>query len=71
MLLDAIPASPNMKCEIEPDPIGPNYKVYITAWHQEATGLQTNRLILKLRDPQGQEQSVPVPVSVAAAEPRS
>lgn len=64
ILLDVIPPSDKFKCEIDPDPAGYNYRIYITAWGQEAAASQTNTLMLKMRDQNQKERSVPVPVSV-------
>ena len=68
VLLDAVPSSNRLHCEIEPDPAGPNYKIYVTAWHQEAAQGQTNSVALKLRDQRGQERSIAVSVVVGPTE---
>ncbi|MGH7971413.1 MAG: hypothetical protein ACREIC_22060, partial [Limisphaerales bacterium] len=64
----AIPSTDRLHCEIEPDPSGPNYKIYVTAWHQDAAAGQTNSVALKLRDQRGQERSLAVSVVVSSGE---
>jgi hypothetical protein len=71
ILLDVIPPSDRFQCEIDPDPAGYNYRIYITAREQEAAVSQTNMLMLKMRDQNQKEWSVPVPISVEPAEPKS
>ena len=66
-LLDVVPPSEKFQCEIQPDPAGPDYRVYVTAWDQEPTASPTNRLVLKLSDARQQECSVSVPILVGAA----
>jgi len=71
ILLDAIPPSDKFHCEIEQDDNGLGYKIYVTAWQQDAAASQTNALILKMRDQNQHEQSVPVPIVVAQTEGKS
>ena len=71
LLLDAIPPSDKMHCSIEPEPGGVNYRIYVTAWQQEALGGRTNMLVLRLRDQQQRERSVPVPLSIDSKGPTS
>ena len=71
ILLDAIPPSDKLKCEIDPDPTGYNYRIYITASAQGAVAGQSNVLVLKMRDQNQKECSVPVPISVDQAGPKS
>jgi hypothetical protein len=71
ILLDAIPQSDKFHCEIDPDANGFDYKIYVTAWQQDGAAGQTNALILKLRDHNQHEQSVPVAIVVAQTEAKS
>jgi hypothetical protein len=71
ILLDAIPPSDTFHCEIDPDPDGCDYQIYITAWEQEKAAGQTNTLVLKMRDQNRKERSVPIPISVDQAGPKS
>lgn len=67
ILLDIIPPSDKFKCEIEPDSTGYNYRIYVSAWRQESAAGQTNVLLLKIRDQNQNEHTVPVPISVEPA----
>jgi hypothetical protein len=67
ILLDIIPPSDKFKCEIEPDSTGYNYRIYVNTWQQEAAAGQTNVLLIKMRDQNQNEHSVPVPISVEPA----
>lgn len=71
ILLDVVPPSDKFHCEIDPDPVGYNYRIYITAWGQEKAAGQTNVLVLKMWDENQKERSMPVPISVDQAEPKS
>jgi len=71
ILLDVIPPSDKFHCEVDPDPASYDYRIYITAWQQEAAAGRTNVLTLKMRDRNQKEHSVPVPVSVDQAELKS
>jgi hypothetical protein len=71
ILLDVLSPSDKFHCEIDPGSSGYDYRIYITAWQQEAAAGQTNVLILKMRDRNQKERSVPVSVSVDQAEPKS
>ena len=63
-LLDAVPPSDKFHCEIDPDPAGLNYRIYVTAWQQETMTGQTNVLTLKFRDSMNQDKSITVPMAV-------
>jgi len=65
VLLDIIPPSDKFKCEIEPDSTGYDYRIYVNAWQQDTAAGQTNNMLLiKMRDQNQNERTVPVPVSV-------
>jgi len=66
-LLDIVPTSDKIHCEIDPDPSGRDYKVYVTAWGQKGEQGRTNQLTVKLQDASSQEQSRAVPVFVGGA----
>ena len=64
-LLDAVPSSDKYHCEIDPDPVGMDYRIYVSAWQQEACAGQTNALLLKFADaPGGKARSMTIPMSV-------
>ena len=63
-LLDAVPPSGNFRCEIDPDPLGTDYRIYVTAWGQDAAGARAGVLTLKLMDQDQKERTVTVPISV-------
>jgi hypothetical protein len=63
-LLDVVPSSDLLRCEIEAVPASPNYRIYVTAVEQATSAGQTNSLTLKMRDQLGQERSIPVSVLV-------
>jgi hypothetical protein len=63
-LLDVIPPSDKFHCEIDPDPDGFDYRIYISTGPL-ATGM-TNALILQMADQQGHKKAVPVPLMVEA-----
>jgi hypothetical protein len=64
-LLDAVSPSDKFHCEIDPDPAGFNYRIYVTAMQLEPAAGRINALILKLADSRtGKEQSVTVPILV-------
>ena len=63
--MDAVPSSDKYHCEIDPDPAGMNYRIYVNAWQQADCAGQTNALLLKFAAPPGgQERSVTIPMSV-------
>jgi hypothetical protein len=64
ILLDALPPSDHFRCEIEPDPADYDYRIYITAWGQEAAAGRSEVLVLKVRDQRGAEHEVRVPLVV-------
>ena len=65
-LVDAILPPDKFHCEIDPDPDGYDYAIYITAWNQQAGDSQTNMLVLKLRDASNHEKDATVPVTVVS-----
>jgi hypothetical protein len=71
ILLDAVPPSDKFHCEIEQDANASGYRIYVTAWQQDAAAGQTNALILKMRDQNQHEQSVPVPIVVGQTKAKS
>jgi hypothetical protein len=71
ILLDAIPQSDKLHCEIDPDANGFDYKIYVTAWQQDGAAGQTNALVLKMRDQNQHDQSVPIPIVMAQTEAKS
>ena len=62
-LLDAIAPSDKFHCEIDPDPSGFNYRIYVTAWEQD-NGAAAGGLKLRLQSAGGAETNVVVPVLV-------
>ena len=68
-LLDVVSPSDQFRCEIEPDPVGPNYRVYVTALQLPRPALQTNALCLKFANlHSGEKQSVSLPIYVDSLE---
>jgi hypothetical protein len=65
-LVDAVLPPDKFHCEIDPDPDGYDYAIYITAWNQQAGDSQTNMLVLKLRDASNHEKDATVPVTVVS-----
>ena len=63
-LLDAIPSSDIYHCEIDPDPDGFDYRIYVTAWDQQLFASKTNALTLKMVDSLNHELSVTMPMIV-------
>jgi hypothetical protein len=64
-LLDAIPPSSNFHCEIDPDPDGYDYAIYVTASQLPSTRGRIGALLLKMMDASHQEKDVNVPIYVA------
>lgn len=62
-LLDAVLPQDRFHCEIDPDPDGRNYTIYVTAWQQTVAD-QTNVLVLRMMDASNHEEDIKVPVSV-------
>lgn len=62
-LLDAVLPVDRFHCEIDPDPGGYNYTIYVTLWQQSPI-VQTNTLVLKMIDAAGQKKEIRVPVFV-------
>ena len=65
-LLDVIAPSRDFHCEIDPDPVSPDYRIYVTVASQTAAAGQTRELILKTRTATGQERLIHVPITVKA-----
>jgi hypothetical protein len=63
-LLDAIPPPGNFHCEIDPDPDGYDYAIYLTASQLPLTPGQVGSLHLKMTDASHQEKDVTVPIIV-------
>lgn len=61
-LLDVVPSSNKYHCEIEP--MGWNYRIYVTAVGQDAAADQTNSLLLKFRNSANERTNAAVPVGV-------
>jgi hypothetical protein len=61
-LLDAVLPQDRFHCEIDPDPDGRNYTIYVTAWQQQTMAGQTNELVLKMMDASKHEKDIKVPV---------
>ncbi|HTB84896.1 MAG TPA: DUF1573 domain-containing protein [Candidatus Sulfotelmatobacter sp.] len=63
-LLDAVPSSDDYQCEIDPEPDGVDYRIYVTALQQQLSTGKTNSLVLKMTDAQHQAESVVIPLFV-------
>jgi hypothetical protein len=63
-LLDAIPPPGNFHCEIDPDPDGYDYAIYVTASQLPSKTGQIGTLLLKMTDASHQEKDVNVPIVV-------
>jgi len=63
-LLDVIPPSDKFHCEIDPDPDGVDYRVYVYTGSLPVP--VTNTLTLKMQDFHGEKKSFSVPMEVAA-----
>lgn len=63
-LLDAIPPPGNFHCEIDPDPDGYDYAIYVTVSQLPSKTGQIGTLLLKMMDASHQENDVNVPVFV-------
>jgi Protein of unknown function (DUF1573) len=63
-LLDAIPPPGHFHCEIDPDPDGYDYAIYVTASQLSSATGQIGTLLLKMTDASHQEKDVEVPVRV-------
>lgn len=64
-LLDAVLPQDRYHCEIDPDPDGRDYTIYITAWQQKSIAGQTNELVLRMMDASNHEKDINVPVYVS------
>jgi hypothetical protein len=64
-LLDAVLPQDKYHCEIDPDPDGRDYTIYITAWQQKTIAGQTNELVLRMMDASNHEKDIDVPVFVS------
>ena len=65
-LLDAIPPPGNFHCEIDPDPDGYDYAIYVTASQLPSATGQIGSLLLKMMDASHQEKDLKVPIYVGA-----
>lgn len=64
-LLDAVLPQDKYHCEIDPDPNGRDYTIYITAWQLKSLAGQTNELVLRMMDASNHEKDIDVPVFVS------
>jgi hypothetical protein len=64
-LLDAVLPQDKFHCEIDPDPDGRDYTIYVTTWQQQSASGQTNELVLRMMDVSNREQDINVPVFVS------
>lgn len=69
-LLDVIAPSNKYRCEVDPDPSGRDYRIYVTALGLKAEG-RPDALVLKMQGQDMADRSVSVPISVDAPEGRS
>jgi hypothetical protein len=69
ILLDIVPTTDKIHCEIDPDPSGRDYRVYVTAWRQGTERGRTNQLTVKFQDAAQKEHPIEVPVSAVARDP--
>lgn len=74
-LVDVLPPSDHYRCEIDPEPGGVNYRIYVTAAELAAEAGRTNAVLLKLRGNTGGDRTERVPLIVdprarKAGEPR-
>jgi Protein of unknown function (DUF1573) len=63
-LLDVVASSDKYHCEIDPDPVSNNYRIYVNAWQQDPVADQTNVLTLKLKDSRNHEKFITVPILI-------
>ena len=64
-LLDAVLPQDKFHCEIDPDPDGRDYTIYVTTWQQQSSAGQTNELVLRMMDESNQEKDIDLPVMVS------
>jgi hypothetical protein len=64
-LLDAVPSSDDYHCEIDPDPDGVDYRIYVTAAPLQLSTGKTNSIVLKMMDAKHQNTAVVIPLFVA------
>lgn len=64
VLLDAVPPSGNFHCEIDPVPSSDDYMIYLSVEGQRDRAVNAGVLMLKMRDQNNKELSVPVPVTI-------
>ncbi len=64
-LLDAVLPQDKFHNEIDPDPDGRDYTIYVTTWQQQSAAGQTNELVLRMMDVSNQEKDINVPVIVS------
>ena len=63
-LLDAVLPQDRYHCEIDPDPDGRNYTIYVTAWQLQAAAGKTDDLVLRMMDASNHEEDIKVPVLI-------
>jgi hypothetical protein len=63
-LLDAIPSSDKIHCEIEPLRSSRDYRIYVSAIQQSQSTGQVQRVTLKTANGDGSEVLIGVPISV-------
>ena len=64
-LQDAVLPQDRYHCEIDPDPNGRDYTIYITAWQLKSLAGQTNELVLRMMDASNHEKDIDVPVLIS------
>ena len=64
ILLDVIPPSEKFRCEVQPEPDGSSYQIYVTALQQQSAGGWSGQIILKMQDQSHRERLVPIPISM-------
>jgi hypothetical protein len=63
-LIDAVLPPDKFQCEIDPDPDGHDYTIYVTTLPQQLTVSETNILLLKMMDASNHEEDLKVPVLI-------
>jgi len=61
-LMDVVAPSEKYHCEIDPDPVSNNYRIYVNTWQQDQSAGQTNVLTLKMLDAGNLEKFISVPI---------
>ncbi len=67
-LLDAVPSSDTLHCEIDPDPASYDYRVYVTACNQESAAGRQAVVRLRMDDGKEKERFFQVPVWIGQGE---